>query len=51
MFSRSASFAKVKRLLKIIAGDETGKLAWSHTVNDLYVLGREVSKDFEAKTF
>lgn len=51
MFSRSVSFVKVKRLLKIIVGDEIGKLVWSYIVNDLYVLGREVFKDFEVKIF
>lgn len=50
-FLRNASLAKVKGSLRTIVGDEAGMLDWSHFVNDLYVLGREASKDFETKTF
>lgn len=50
MFLEKYKLAEVEGLL-ITAGDEAGKLGWSHIVNTFNVLGREASKNFEAKTF
>lgn len=49
MFLKTESSSEVKGLLRKTTRDEAVKLGQRHIVNDLYVISREASKDFEAK--